>query len=298
MDRHDERCAVHRAATDPGDRSKPVLPRQRVRAVTAEGVLPHADRTALVTGAGRGLGRASALRLAAEGATTLLVGRGREALNAVAAEITTAGGEARAIIADLSDGADIDRLVAEVGQIDILVNNAAAEEQWAPMVMADIDSWRAIFDVNVFAPVQLIRAFTPGMADRGYGVVVNMSSIGGRQPAPFLATYGASKAALDMVSRTAAMELAGSGVRVNSIASGITDMGKTYELLPPGLLADIGKVIPAGRLANEDDIAAAVSYLCSDGGAYVNGHVLVVDGAMTSGQWSTMTVMTASMSGS
>jgi len=266
--------------------------------VTAEGVLPHADRTALVTGAGRGLGRASALRLAAEGATTLLVGRGREALNAVAAEITTAGGEARAIIADLSDGADIDRLVAEVGQIDILVNNAAAEEQWAPMVMADIDSWRAIFDVNVFAPVQLIRAFTPGMADRGYGVVVNMSSIGGRQPAPFLATYGASKAALDMVSRTAAMELAGSGVRVNSIASGITDMGKTYELLPPGLLADVGRIIPAGRLATGDDIAAAVSYLCSDGASYVNGQILVVDGAMTSGQWSTMTVMTASMSAS
>ena len=134
------------------------------------------------------------------------------------------------------------------------------------------------------------------MAERGYGVVVNMSSIGGSQPAPFLATYAASKAALDMVSRTAAMELAGSGVRVNSIASGITDMGKTYELIPPGLLADIGQVIPAGRLATEDDIAAAVSYLCSDGAAYVNGQILTVDGAMTSGQWSTMTLMTASMS--
>jgi len=258
--------------------------------------LPHSGRTALVTGAGRGLGRAAAQRLAAEGAITILVGRGREALTAVAAEIDESGGRSRVIAADLSDGADIDRLVGEAGQIDILVNNAAAEEQWAPIVMADIDSWRAIFDVNVFAPVQLIRAFTPGMADRGYGVVVNMSSIGGRQPAPFLATYGASKAALDMVSRTAAMELAGSGVRVNSIASGITDMGKTYELLPPDLLADVSRIIPAGRLATGHDIAGAVSYLCSDGAAYVNGQILVVDGAMTSGQWSTMTVMTASMS--
>jgi NAD(P)-dependent dehydrogenase (short-subunit alcohol dehydrogenase family) len=266
--------------------------------VTATIGLPHAGRTALVTGAGRGLGRASALRLAAEGATTLLVGRGHDALDAVAAEIAAAGGEARAIVADVSEAADIGRLVGAAGQIDILVNNAAAEEQWAPIVMADIDSWRSIFDVNVFAPVQLIKAFAPGMADRGYGVVVNMSSIGGRQPAPFLATYGASKAALDMVSRTAAMELAGSGVRVNSIASGITDMGKTYELLPPGLLADVGRIIPAGRLATADDIAAAVSYLCSDGAAYVNGQILVVDGAMTSGQWSTMTVMTASMSAS
>lgn len=261
-------------------------------------MLPHSGRTALVTGAGRGLGQASARRLAAEGATTILVGRGRDALLAVADEITEAGGLARVITADLSDGAAIDRLVDEAGHVDILVNNAAAEEQWGPIVMADIDSWRAIFEVNVFAPVQLIRAFAPGMAERGYGVVVNMSSIGGRQPAPFLATYGASKAALDMVSRTAAMELAGSGVRVNSIASGITDMGKTYELLPPGLLADVGRIIPAGRLATEEDIAAAVSFLCSDGAAYVNGQILVVDGAMTSGQWSTTTVMTASMSAS
>ncbi len=257
---------------------------------------PHADRTALVTGAGRGLGRASARRLAAEGATTVLVGRGREALHAVAEEIDAAGGEAKVIIADLSEESDVRRLHDEAGRVDMLVNNAAAEEQWGPIATADIDSWRRVFGVNVFAPVLLIKAFAPAMAERGYGVIVNMSSIGGSQPAPFLATYGASKAALDMVSRTAAMELAGSGVRVNSIASGITDMGKTYELLPPSLLADVSRIIPAGRLATEDDIAAAVSYLCSDGAAYVNGQILTVDGAMTSGQWSTMTVMTASMS--
>ncbi|MGV0793607.1 SDR family NAD(P)-dependent oxidoreductase [Mycolicibacterium sp. XJ1819] len=262
---------------------------------TGQTARPHAGRAALVTGAGRGLGRASAHRLAAEGASTILVGRGAEALGTVAAEIEQAGGQARVIAADLTDDADIDRLRNEAGPIDILVNNAAAEEQWGPVATAEIDSWRAVFEVNVFAPVKLIQAFAPGMAERGYGVVINMSSVGGTQPAPFLATYGASKAALDMVSRTAAMELARSGVRVNSIASGITDMGKTYELLPPGLLADVGRIIPAGRLANDEDIAAAVSYLCSDGGAYVNGQVLTVDGAMTSGQWSTMTVMTDSM---
>jgi NAD(P)-dependent dehydrogenase (short-subunit alcohol dehydrogenase family) len=236
--------------------------------------------------------------LAAEGANMILVGRSRDALLAVAAEIDAAGGAATVITVDLSDDTDVERLVGEAGHVDILVNNAAAEEQWGPIVMADIDSWKAIFEVNVFAPVRLIKAFAPGMAERGYGVVVNMSSIGGCQPAPFLATYGASKAALDMVSRTAAMELAGSGVRVNSIASGITDMGKTYELLPPSLLADVGRIIPAGRLATEHDIAAAVSFLCSDGAAYVNGQILVVDGAMTSGQWSTTTVMTTSMSAS
>ena len=252
---------------------------------------PHEGRTALVTGAGRGLGRASALQLAAEGATTILVGRTAAPLQAVAAEIDSAGGHSTVISADVSDDSDVERLVAEAGSVDILVNNAAAGEQYMPVATADLDSWKAIFDVNVFAAVRLIKGFAPGMSERGFGAVINMSSIGGSQPAPFLATYAASKAALDMVSRTAAMELAGTGVRVNSIASGITDMGKTYELTPPGLLADIGKIIPAGRLADERDIAAAVSYLCSDGGAFVNGHVLTVDGAMTAGQWSTMSVM-------
>ncbi|WP_051574803.1 SDR family NAD(P)-dependent oxidoreductase [Mycobacterium sp. URHB0044] len=256
----------------------------------------HDGRAALVTGAGRGLGRASARRLAAEGADTVLVGRGRDALEAVAAEIEAAGGQARVITADVSNDAHVEGLCAEAGPIDILVNNAAAEEQWSPITMADLDAWKTIFDVNVFAAVRLMKAFAPGMSERGYGVVVNMSSIGGSQPAPFLATYSASKAALDMVSRTAAMELAGSGVRVNSIASGITDMGKTFELLPAGLLADVGRIIPAARLGNEDDIASAVSYLCSDGASYVNGQILTVDGAMTSGQWATTTVMMASLS--
>lgn len=225
----------------------------------------------------------------------ILVGRGVSALRAVADEIEATGGRSIAIAADVSSDSDVARLAAEAGPVDILVNNAAAEEQYAPVAMADIATWKTIFDVNVFAAVRLIAAFAPGMSERGFGVIINMSSIGGSQPAPFLATYGASKAALDMISRTAAMELAGTGVRVNSIGSGITDMGKTYELLPPGLLADIGKIIPAGRLANERDIAAAVSYLCSDGGAFVNGHVLTVDGAMTAGQWSTSTVLAGFM---
>lgn len=225
----------------------------------------------------------------------MLVGRGREALDAVAAEIEADGGTARASVADVSSDAEVERLQVEFEHIDILVNNAAAEEQWASIALADLAVWKTIFDVNVFAAVRLMKAFTPGMSQRGHGVVVNMSSIGGSQPAPFLATYAASKAAMDMITRTAAMELAGSGVRVNSIASGITDMGKTYELLPPGLLADIGRIIPAARLGKADDIAAAISYLCSDGASYVNGQILTVDGAMTAGQWSTTTVMTDSM---
>lgn len=256
---------------------------------------PQAGRVALVTGAGRGLGRAAAVRLAQEGATAILVGRGADALHTVAGEIGECGGRARCITADLRSTEQIAALVAEAGPVDILVNNAAAEEQWAPIIDADLDAWRDVFDVNLFAPIALTSAFGRGMAQRGFGVVINISSIGGSQPAPFLGTYAVSKAALDMLTRVAAMELAGSGVRVNSIASGITDMGKTYELLPPGLLADVGRIIPAKRLASAADIAAAVSYLCSDGAAYVNGHVLTVDGAMTAGQWSTMTVMSASM---
>src|SRR5213080_4290479 len=165
----------------------------------------HTGRTALITGAGRGLGRACALRLAAEGASVVLVGRGAAVLEHVATEITQAGGTAQIFPADLSHSADIARLAEVAGPVDILVNNAAAEEQWAGMVGADVSQWRNIFEVNVFAPVHLIGAFGAGMSSRGWGAVVNMSSIGGSQPAPFLGTYSASKAALDMVTRVAAM---------------------------------------------------------------------------------------------
>jgi NAD(P)-dependent dehydrogenase (short-subunit alcohol dehydrogenase family) len=236
------------------------------------------------------------MRLAGEGASVILVGRGAAALEQVALEIKEASGSARVLTADLADSVDIARLVEEAGQVDILVNNAAAEEQWAGIVGAAISQWRNIFEVNVFAPVQLMSAFGMGMTSRSHGVIVNMSSIGGaRAASPMLGTYAASKAALDMVTRVAAMELAGSGVRVNSIASGITDMGKTYELLPPALLADIGRIIPARRLGTERDIAGVVSFLCSDEASYINGHVLTVDGAMTAGAWSTSTVTIDSM---
>lgn len=253
-------------------------------------------RTALITGAGRGLGRATALKLAADGAKAILVGRQEEPLQSTARDIEEAGGTGRVIIADLSQPDDLARLAEQAGSVDILINNAAAEEQWAGIVGADLANWRGVFEINVFAPIALINAFGAGMSVRGWGVVVNMSSIGGSHPAPFLGTYAASKAALDMITRVAAMELAGNGVRVNGIASGITDMGKTYELLPPSLLADIGRVIPAKRLGNERDIAGMVSFLCSDAAEYVNGQTLTVDGAMTAGLWAVSSIMTAGLS--
>src|SRR5436309_7714848 len=122
----------------------------------------HTGRTALITGAGRGLGRACALRLAAEGASVVLVGRGAAVLEHVATEIRQAGGTAQILTADLADSADIARLVEEAGPVDILVNNAAAEEQWAGIVGADVSQWRNIFEVNVFAPVHLTSAFGAG----------------------------------------------------------------------------------------------------------------------------------------
>lgn len=256
---------------------------------------PLTGRTALVTGAGRGLGRATAAKLAADGATVVLVGRQEAPLQEVAREIEKLGGTARVMTADLGQQEELARLTEQAGPVDILVNNAAAEEQWAGLIGADIANWRGVFEINVFVPIALISAFGAGMSARGWGVIVNMSSIGGSHPAPFLGTYAASKAALDMVTRIAAMELAGSGVRVNGIASGITDMGKTYELLPPSLLADLGRIIPAKRLGSERDIAGMVSFLCSDAAEYVNGQTLAVDGAMTAGLWAVSSIMAADL---
>lgn len=258
--------------------------------------LPLAGRTALITGAGRGLGRATAVKLAADGAEAILVGRQDGPLRDTAREIEQAGRTARVITADLGHQEDLVALADQAGPVDILINNAAAEEHWAGIVGADLANWRGVFDINVFAPIALIGVLGAGMSARGWGVIVNMSSIGGSHPAPFLGTYAASKAALDMVTRVAAMELAGSGVRVNGIASGITDMGKTYELLPPSLLADLGRIIPAKRLGSNRDIAGMVSFLCSDAAEYVNGQTVTVDGAMTAGLWAVSSIMTAGLS--
>src|SRR5260370_22487646 len=179
----------------------------------------HQPLTALVTGATSGLGKEIALRLARDDLQVVVVGRDAARGAAVVEQIEAAGGQARFITADLSDPAAIKHLAEEVGHIDVLVNNAG-RSVWAPtedMSVADFDD---MFASNVRAPYLLVSAFAPAMAERGTGSIINISSMAGRIGLPSGAAYGATKAALDAMTRSWTAEYSPRGVRVNAVAAG------------------------------------------------------------------------------
>src|SRR2546428_481536 len=175
--------------------------------------------TALVTGATSGLGKEIALRLARDGVHVIVVGRDAARGAAVVAEIAAAGGEARFIAADLSDPADITHLTQEVGDIDVLVNNAG-RSVWAPTEDMDVADFDSMFSSNVRAPFLLVGAFAPAMARRGSGSIINISSMAGRIGLPSAAAYGATNAALDSMTQSWTAEHSPRGVRVNAVAAG------------------------------------------------------------------------------
>ncbi len=195
------------------------------------------DRRALVTGATSGIGRAVALQLARDGAEVIVHGRDAARGAETVAAITAAGGRARFVSADLSDPADLQRLVAAVGDIDILVNNAGFSWFGATADLK-VETFDALFASNVRAPFFLVAAFAPGMVARGKGSIINVSSMAGQIGLPGGAAYGATKAALAAMTRAWAVEFSPSGVRVNAIAPGpVHTGGAAPERATPALRA-------------------------------------------------------------
>src|SRR5260370_36977495 len=181
--------------------------------------LNHQPLTVLVTGATSGLGKEIALRLARDDMQVIVVGRDADRGAAVVAQIKEAGGEARFLAADLNDAADINRVAQEVGDIDVLVNNAG-RSVWAPTQDMNVADFDAMFASNVRAPFLLVGAFAPAMAQRGTGSIINISSMAGRIGLQSGAAYGATKAALDSMTRSWTAEYSPRGVRVNAVAAG------------------------------------------------------------------------------
>lgn len=182
-----------------------------------------AGRTALVTGAGNGLGRVISLALAARGARVLLVGRTRASLQAVAEEVAAAGGgSARVATADVADPASVARLAEELADEDvgILVNNAGVPGPVAPLLEVEPEEWDAVFDVNVRGVYLMCRAFVPGMVAAGRGDVVNLASVSGKRPLTRRTPYAASKMAVIGLTTTLAFEVGPLGVAVNSLSPG------------------------------------------------------------------------------
>jgi NAD(P)-dependent dehydrogenase (short-subunit alcohol dehydrogenase family) len=232
--------------------------------------------TALVTGATAGLGRAIALQLARDGAEVIVHGRnperGLETVKAIQAE----GGKARFAAADLSDPADVRRLADEVGDVDVLVNNAG-RSVWSPTAEMSLAAFDDMFAGNVRAPYLLVGAFAPGMAERGHGSIINISSMAGSVGLPGGAAYGATKAALSSMTRGWAAEFSPRGVRVNAVAPGpVYTRPEARELFDT-----LGASTPMNRAAQPEEIAEVVAFLASPRASYVTGANVAVDGGRT-----------------
>jgi NAD(P)-dependent dehydrogenase (short-subunit alcohol dehydrogenase family) len=231
---------------------------------------------ALVTGATSGLGRAIALQLARDGADVIVHGRDRERGAATVQAITTAGGRASFVGGDLSNPAEISRLVSEAGALDILVNNAGFSvfSETAELKAEQLD---ALFASNVRAPFLLVGAVAPAMAARGTGSIINISSMAARIGLPRGAAYGATKAALEAMTRAWAAEFSPQGVRVNAVAAGpvYTD-GAARERTEA-----LGLTTAMKRAASADEIAGVVAFLASARASYITGAIIAADGGRT-----------------
>ncbi len=229
---------------------------------------------ALVTGATSGIGRAVALQLARDGAKVVVGGRNPERGAETVEQIMAAGGEASFVAADLADADDVRWLASEVGEIDILVNNAGIAA-FGPTAEFDPAVFDKMFASNVRAPFFLVAALAPGMAERGYGSIISLSSMAGGVGLVGGAAYGATKASLEAMTRAWAAEYSASGVRVNAIAP-----GPVYTPTPSGpeFIAALGETTPMHRASQPEEIAEVIAFLASPRASYITGTTVAVDG--------------------
>jgi len=238
-------------------------------------------RIALITGAGRGLGWAFARALAGAGATVILNDLDTAAVEARAGELTGA----RALPFDITDAAAaadaVRRIEAEAGRIDILVNNAGINIR-QPLPEQDDESFHKVMEVNLTAAFRLVRLVGPGMMARGHGRIINVASIIAAVARPTIPAYAISKGGIASLTRAAAVELGPHGVTCNAIAPGYIESAATTALTARAEFTDyVARRTPVGRWGRPDDIGPAAVFLASDEAAFVNGHVLTIDGGLT-----------------
>jgi NAD(P)-dependent dehydrogenase (short-subunit alcohol dehydrogenase family) len=235
-------------------------------------------RVAVVTGAGRGIGLATARRFLAEGWGVALLDIDQEALTAA---VSALSGSTLALPCDVADaaevGAAIRQAAAHFGRLDALVNNAGTAV-FKPMLETTPEEWARVLAVNLTGPFLTVQAAAPLMAETGGGAVVNVTSISGVRASTLRVAYGTSKAALAHLTKQQAVELAGLGIRVNAVAPGPVDTAMAKAVHSPEIRADYHDAIPLNRYGLESELAEAIYFLCSEAASYVTGQVLAVDG--------------------
>ena len=239
------------------------------------------DKVALVTGASRGIGKATAIALATEGAKVVVnYGRNSEAADTVVAEITEAGGEAIAIGADVSQAEAVDEMVNTIkdkwGRIDVLVNNAGITRDTL-MLRMKLEDWQAVINLNLTGVFLCCKAVSKIMLKQRSGTIINISSVAGEMGNPGQANYSAAKAGVIGLTKTLAKEFAPRGVTVNAVAPGFIETDMTKDLKAD----DILKLIPLGRYGKPEEIAGMIRFLAADPASkYITGQVFNVNGGM------------------
>ena len=241
-----------------------------------------ANQVAVVTGAGRGIGRSIALKFAAAGADVVCVSRTAENSEKAAAEVRALGRKAWAVALDVSDSkaviAAAEKILADAGRVDILVNNAGITKDGLLMRMSDED-WDSVMNTNLKGAFTFTKAFTRAFLKQRSGRIINVSSVIGLIGNAGQCNYAASKAALIGFTKSVAKELGSRGITVNAIAPGFIETDMT-AVLDEKTRAALIQAIPLASLGKAEDVAEAALYLAGPGGRYVTGQVLVVDGGM------------------
>ena len=235
-----------------------------------------AGRTALVTGATAGIGRAVAVQLADRGADVVVHGRDPRRGAEVVAEIAQRGGQARFLAADLTNADEVVQLAADAGEVDILVNNAGIYS-FTSTPGTSVESFDRHVAINTRAPFLLVGALAPAMAKRGHGAIVNVTSTAATSVAPVGTAYGASKAAVELLTRSWATEFGADGVRVNGVSPGPVRTDGTEQMLGENVEV-LGQANVRGRAGEPDEVADVVLFLIDDRSSYVNGAVVVANG--------------------